>query len=897
MPKSNSFNLTKTILLLLIFGIVFFFNSDSSEALPITSVSRGAVMDVIRYTDDHFHINDDSVRDAMERMNVSNQKGSAPEVKLFFTPSDPKPGEKITATALPIYFSTPKENAYFTWYLKQFGCDLCENNATSNACSAAELEKCDENNDRRVTVEDWKITAMKIIAQGGFDKNTENENNTDDDGYKAHMGGDTNREPSSGYHCFLHDFSNGKNYEMVYPDNRSHNRCEHLFPNALLYVNNQTHRHATGDGVFNKEEEFFWGTDPEDPDTANNGNKDEANVAGLGIDKFTWNYMPGDQVGVAVEGNSLNPTKESDASMMIMWALPKNKCKPVGKGSKTKHIKGYNVTIPTTTTDIDDCLPDNLVDPRKGDQPQNLDINLKFSPDTPNNDPDETNMGDRLIVESHIANLKSDARQVHYKWKIKRLNSDIFSLDKDDWEDITDDLVNMETVKLKKIEGVGLDSISLSLNISKDSSIYDSIFRTRNSSYDVGYLRVYVEANEFFENYSQDDHYTNTGRSDVIIKVISSQNKIEFFKPSIILPASNAEKIKLEKSDNFICDGSDDPNERYLCYVTNNDLIGARVTHSDSLRNFHWTINGKPVLCDEHISNDCVSGQESDVIFFPIVGEYGKRYEVNVVANNIDANDAENSPTATSSQLQLSRSMIIIEPYVKLIPADDQGSPRRKLLGTYLNINNDEEEDYSDSIFQASPGETVQLLADFHPAWIVSEISSKQTEAGSYDNVGFWLDGQDVSQIGDDNFNQAQEAIAVSSDTSVNSIIGAGLLFHVNKKINENYNVKFKALAIQPQAVRLALRDIWGITQFDSQEKTLEDTVQVEVVNSFDQNNQSTSLLKTTNKIFANVASAAPKEMMFLLRIILIGGLIIFLNSVIFSLLEINEKPHYKNNR
>jgi hypothetical protein len=120
--------------------------------------------------------------------------------------------------------------------------------------------------------------------------------------------------------------------------------CEHLFPEAP--------GHDTGDGKFKEAEERFWRTNPEDPDTANNGNKDEANVAGLGQNTFSWNYQPGDKVGVAVEGVSILSTKYADASQAIMWALPKNDCSPSGKGSMTKNIKGYTVTIPTAKKDI-----------------------------------------------------------------------------------------------------------------------------------------------------------------------------------------------------------------------------------------------------------------------------------------------------------------------------------------------------------------------------------------------------------------------------------------------------------------------------------------------------------------------------------------------------------------
>ena len=80
------------------------------------------------------------------------------------------------------------------------------------------------------------------------------------------------------------------------------------------------------DEAFTNIDEEFWKTDPDDPDTGDKGMKDEAIVVGLGQSEFTWTYQPGDQIGVAVEGISFEPTQYEDASYKIMWALPKNKC-------------------------------------------------------------------------------------------------------------------------------------------------------------------------------------------------------------------------------------------------------------------------------------------------------------------------------------------------------------------------------------------------------------------------------------------------------------------------------------------------------------------------------------------------------------------------------------------
>jgi hypothetical protein len=164
-----------------------------------------------------------------------------------------------------------------------------------------------DNND----IELFKEQAMRIIANDGFDWEKEAYNSdTDNDGYKASLGGEDEAGVGKDVHCFFHDMEKGREYEF--------RECKHLFPNAPGA--------KTGDGVFNRSEERFWHTNPNDPDTGDYGRNDEATIAGLGQNIFSWTYKEGDQVGVVVEGVSFEPTSYRDASYKVMWALPKNKC-------------------------------------------------------------------------------------------------------------------------------------------------------------------------------------------------------------------------------------------------------------------------------------------------------------------------------------------------------------------------------------------------------------------------------------------------------------------------------------------------------------------------------------------------------------------------------------------
>ena len=78
-------------------------------------------------------------------------------------------------------------------------------------------------------------------------------------------------------------------------------RCQHQFADC---------GGTTGDGEFGLAEERCWNTDPGNPDTDGDGTPDEADVAGLNQQQFTWTYREGDRVGVIVEGTSMIPINE-----------------------------------------------------------------------------------------------------------------------------------------------------------------------------------------------------------------------------------------------------------------------------------------------------------------------------------------------------------------------------------------------------------------------------------------------------------------------------------------------------------------------------------------------------------------------------------------------------------
>ena len=110
-----------------------------------------------------YHVNTGEVQEQGETLNVSDGKKVTPEVSIFFSPSDPEEGQKLTARAFPIYFSGKTAEMYYTWYLQRNG---CEENVSP---SGAQITACDRDGNGRVYYNDWKIEAARIQASNNFE--------------------------------------------------------------------------------------------------------------------------------------------------------------------------------------------------------------------------------------------------------------------------------------------------------------------------------------------------------------------------------------------------------------------------------------------------------------------------------------------------------------------------------------------------------------------------------------------------------------------------------------------------------------------------------------------------------------------------------------------------------
>lgn len=813
----------------------------------------------------------DEVENLAKTLNVSRRKKQAPQVSLDFSPANPAVGEKITAVAKPIYFLNDNERLYYTWYLKHKNCVKAKK-------GDGDYDKtCDLDKDDNVDIEDWKIEAMRIIASNDFDwTKADYSSSKDDDGYEAFLGGDDQqgKDPDPQSHCYIHNFETGDDYNIPRED------CHHLFPNAP--------DEETGDDSFGKDEEKFWRTDPQNPDTANTGETDEANVAGLGISEFTWNYQNDDKIGLTVEGISMDPTQAEDASYKIMWAVLKNEmCDSLTDSFDdtrdsltgltdgtttvvstpvvtTDPVTGYVTTIEvttvtttvvdeinftatittvitTTTTVVDglggpisgptsatttsvrniksetaidnlnDCLEDNLVSPTEGGESTKIDVSLSYFPTSPINDPAGENSAE-LVVNSAITNAK-DPGLLKYAWQVYK--SDV--INPDSWGN---SLLKSELPGIGQTMGAGLSSLKFKLQLANPAPKFLKVKLsvTENSSGDTG----------------------REGHSDVIIPLSLTSNKISVF-PVIVSPTSVLSFGQGERCATGI--------DKALCPAVQNEIIGMSVAR-ENFTNFIWTVNGDPIKAINYpnggscLSKECLpaTSENTNIAFFPVLKEKGTKYDVSLTANN-----------AKGEKIVLTKNFEVTDPEIKILSLDPAVC-RPVLLGNYVDFDNKQWPDYSDTNFQASPGTTVSLQPILNNPFARDLI--------------WYIDGIAMSPE-----NLSYFGASVAADGT--------LTFPAEKKLGEIYSLAVQALYSQDNNTKKFLNLNEGVQLGEFIENTISDNIEVQMVDLSGTSGASASAPK---KFLAAIFTGLPAYISFLFRIVLTVMLILAVSWVTMGL-------------
>jgi hypothetical protein len=946
--------------------------------------------EVARRIEKRYNLDLPSIQDMGQKFNVSDNKKNPPQVNIFFNPSDPKPGEKLTAEALPTYFSAEKEYLYYTWYLEHFGC------SKDNSPGPDKIKKCDRDGDNKITVNDWKIEAMMTLTNSGYDtRRGDYSSDNDKDGFKARWGGSnrTDEQEQKTSYCYVHDFTDGKDYEMagtngstatcpgggtpvcVTDDQLScsgsfgtppaflskacgdcinteenpaclrgantatcsngtprcvsntsllsqqcnlsattvdelctsntcsslstgtpqcsggggsfSNKCyDHLPHHLFPYYKNQNvtrsstdfpgissnqinlHNEEVGDGHFERLEEAFWYTNPNDPDTADNGNMDEANAVGVGQYLFSWTYQDGDKIGVAIEGPSMIPTKHDNSSMMLMWAFTKNDCPPNGKGSYSELIKNYNVPIPSFNPGdyqdfFDSCLEKNIVDPKEGQQPKKLEVALSYSPENPINDSsvnsstgEKNNMGDKVIVQSALSNNNQSPGQLLYEWQVDISPDGAIHSMPSEWQTICKSTTNKNDpsaciLDASTLKGLDVSALDFKLNITEDDlKKVDSNAHFSDYFPDgTGYLRVFLRVNENYPEQSKliDRQSTREGRGEVVIKVSTTGQQIRVFEPAVNTTYLNEDPLThgpltLDQNNEY-CNDPADIASIGNCLVAKNEIVALKIDNtSNNLKNFSWTLNGQPLVCSSSTVSfaDCLPSEQTNTNFFPVTGEPGTKYSISVNANDV----------TTGKTVNLTRNFQVVDPYVKII-SDDEAMAWKKYLGSYMDLDNNDFPDYSESLIETHTGNAVKLRADFHPSWLVNFSDFDWTLDGSADGFTRLVDANGKP---------------------------LGISFTADKLSGDVYNASLTATYSQPQEIRKALSSIWNINQFESTEKIMTSALQIELSESDD-----VAILDHPGKFLAGLLSYLPSQIMFLLRMVLTIFTILLVTGIVFA--------------
>lgn len=785
--------------ILAVFAICFLLAGNIQSALAFDWVDFDATDKMDDILND-LGVNKAELKYSIRSMNVSRRKKYPPKVSLSFNPSDPVPLQKVTAVATPVYFMNDTQDLYFTWYLQTKDCPEAKR-GDGNYNS-----KCDLNNDTRVNIEDYKIKAMRIIVSNDFEwDKIQYDSDGDNDGYEAVMGGDDQKEKKD--YCYIHEMTTGDEYQLK--------DCMHFFPNAP--------HETTGDGSFRKDEESFWHTDPRNDDTAYTGNGDEANVAGLGLNEFTWTYEDGDKVGVAVEGISSDATQESDSSFRIMWALVNDDC-PFPEGTDTEDTNGDGIddSADLSSSYINDtCLIRNLIDPSEGGGTgERLSVNLSYSPENPINDPSEKN-GDQLIIRSSILNAH-DENYLNYKWEV--FESD--DPNPDSW-DVA--LLKAKLPEATQTTGLNLNTFKFKLNMPEIKK----------------YLKIKLTVTE---NVSEDS--ARTGHNDIIIPITQSSEKIRVFATSI------SDDLSMAKDpDKELCGSESDEGEsinQSICPIAKNSIIEAEV--SEGLKDYLWMLDGQTISNPNE--KDKADEGANNHIFFPITGDIKEQHILTLTATDQE----------TGEKINLSRTFETAEPSVRILSADEESweTCHPELLGYFIDLDGKRWDDWSENKFEAVEGYGIKLKAAFsgfkpeNYVWFVNNEPITNRETPSNDPY--------VDEDG--NLILPAQARGYFYDVSVVSTYSPDYL--VNKALNEYWNMP--------------------ITQL--YEKTVKDSIIIEVKDSIYGSELATASTPKNKDghVLANLISATPAYLAFLVRLVLTAFVMLFASGLILSFSPRPEK-------
>lgn len=325
----------------------------------------------------------------------------------------------------------------------------------------------------------------------------------------------------------------------------------------------------------------------------------------------------------------------------------------------------------TPSTDLNDCLEDNLVTPTQGGQTARIEVDLSYSPDSPLNDPTNSPLSasydssqtsgansDELVITPSILNV-DNPNALNYTWEVYTADN----ANADTWTPINaSDLAKMDAPTLS---GIGLNKLQFKLNFPDK------------------YLKQYLKIRLTVDDPGTGSGTEREGYGDVVIPVNSSSENIRVFSSSV------NDNLQLSLTPNERCTSGMD---KVLCPVVKNEFVGLEAP-DDFTGNLAWSVDGTPIAPQP--------GTPTNETFYPVLSETGTQFTVSLTGTD-----------GSGQQVTLTKDFKVEDPSASIVSLDSNASPL--LLGDYVDLNNKLWPDYSTTQFSAQPGAAIHLQANFN---------------------------------------------------------------------------------------------------------------------------------------------------------------------------------------
>jgi hypothetical protein len=258
-------------------------------------------------------------------------------------------------------------------------------------------------------------------------------------------------------------------------------------------------------------------------------------------------------------------------------------------------------------------------------------------------------------------------------------------------------------------------------------------------------------------------------------------------------------------------------------------------------------------------NSEIVTGQSSNTIAIPMVGPASKKIKVDVTVNEVDVD--------TNDSYSLSREFEIVDPSVTIVATDiDENELEGVITGYYEDIDTgtDDEimlkEQRSDTSFEAELDSTVILKAKLTPNFLNKIRNGNCTEDPTEQILSYkWtINGKEINNPDENNGESIAITVTDDFDASVEVEIG---------------------MCLEDRRVR---HNIYGATLFSTASNKANDTIKINVIKS------ELTPVSGIKGFFATTAHNAPEYLIFILKMTLLMGIILFATSFIIGL-EVKE--------